>query len=71
MVEQRDTEEFAALTAPVRSRPTNIDAASHVPPVLTRPGFTPACTSGADHVSTSSRASAKDIGEYYREPGLD
>ena len=40
MVEQLDTEEFAALTASgTLPDATNIDAASHVPPVLTRTWF--------------------------------
>lgn len=49
MVEQWDTEEFGALTAsgtmPVGE---NIDELSAVPPVLTKPGFTPAYTSVAN-----------------------
>ena len=40
MVEQWDTEEFAALTPSGTVPPaTNIDAASHVPPVLTKTWF--------------------------------
>ncbi|MGR9000133.1 MAG: SpvB/TcaC N-terminal domain-containing protein, partial [Gammaproteobacteria bacterium] len=65
MVEQWDTEEFAALTAD-GSLPAaaNIDTASHVPPVLTKTWFhTGAYLQGA-HISLQ----LKD--EYYQEPGL-
>ena len=50
----------------------NIDAASHVPPVLPRPGSTPASISAATTSPTSSPAcwTPHDQGEYYREPGL-
>ena len=45
LVEQWDTEEFAALRASAPFAPaTNVDATSHVPPVLTRTWFhTGAC----------------------------
>ena len=73
MVEQWDTEEFAALSAsqqpPVG---TNVDAASHVPPVLTRTWFHTGVYLGRDHVSDffAGLLNGKDVGEYYREPGL-
>lgn len=62
MIEQWDTEEYAAFSAgPVAS---NVDSASHVPPVLTRTWFhTGACL---DRQRISQLYSA----DYYREPGL-
>ncbi|MGH9871286.1 MAG: SpvB/TcaC N-terminal domain-containing protein [Pyrinomonadaceae bacterium] len=73
MMEQRDTEEFAALNAshefPVG---TNIDESSHVPPVLTRTWFHTGVYLGRDHVSDffAGLLDKTDVGEYYREPGL-
>ena len=71
MVEQWDTEEFAALSAN-GSLPaaTNLDAASHVPPVLTRTWFHTGLWLGRDHVSDffAGLLDAHDRGEYYREP---
>jgi len=73
MVEQWDTEEFAALTAnqqfPVE---TNIDESSHVPPVLTRTWFHTGIYGGRNRVSNffAGLLNANDQGEYYREPGL-
>ncbi|MGI8960801.1 MAG: SpvB/TcaC N-terminal domain-containing protein [Bryobacteraceae bacterium] len=65
MVEQLDTEEFAALNAGQQLSPaSNIDASSHVPPVLTRTWFHTGNYFGRDCVSNHY------IGEYYREPGL-
>lgn len=74
MVEQWDTEEFTALNpggqAPVG---TNIEASSHVPPVLTKTWFHTGVYLGRDHVSNffAGLLDANDIGEYYREPGLN
>jgi RHS repeat-associated protein len=74
MVEQWDTEEFAALNTnqqlPVG---TNVDASSHVPPVLTRTWFHTGVYLGRDHVSDffAGLLDAKDVGEYYHEPGLN
>ena len=52
MVEQWDTEEFAALNADQQLSPaTNVDAASHVPPVLTRTWFHTGVHFGRDHIS--------------------
>lgn len=62
MVEQLDTEEFAALGAngPL-SDATNIDAASHVPPVLTRTWFHTGAFVERERVSKYFER------EYYRE----
>ena len=72
MVEQWDTEEFAALARWQRARADNIDAASHVPPVLTKTWFHTGVYLGRDHVSDyfAGLLDADDRGEYYREPGL-
>lgn len=73
MVEQWDTEEFAALSAsgafPIGD---NIDAASHVPPVLTKTWFHTGIYLGRERVSNffAGLLDANDWGEYYREPGL-
>ncbi|MDT9136455.1 hypothetical protein RSW15_25310, partial [Escherichia coli] len=65
MVEQLDTEEFAALNSDQQLAPaTNIDASSHVPPVLTRTWFHTGNYFGRDRVSNYY------VSEYYREPGL-
>ena len=73
MVEQLDTEEFAALTAGgTLPAATNIDESSHVPPVLTRTWFHTGVYLGRDHVSNffAGLLDERDVGEYYREPGL-
>jgi len=73
MVEQWDTEELAALTddgtLPVA---TNVDAASHVPPVHTKTWFHTGVYLGRHHVSDffAGLLDANDRGEYCREPGL-
>ncbi|MDZ8263104.1 SpvB/TcaC N-terminal domain-containing protein [Nostoc sp. ChiQUE01b] len=74
MVEQFDTEEFAALSAgdtlPVGD---NIDAASHVPPVHTKTWFHTGVYLDRNHVSNffAGLLNEQDTGEYYREePGL-
>ncbi len=73
MVEQWDTAEFATL-AGGSSFPTgdNIDAASHVPPVLTRTWYHTGIYLGRDRVSNyfAGLLTGSDKGEYYREPGL-
>jgi len=73
MVEQWDTEELGALTES-GTFPTgdNWDAASHVPPVLTRTWFHTGIYLGRGHVSDffAGLLDAEDKGEYYREPGL-
>jgi RHS repeat-associated protein len=65
MVEQWDTEEFAALTES-GAFPTgdNVDATSHVPPVRTKTWFHTGVYLDRDHVSRHFE------GEYYREPDL-
>jgi RHS repeat-associated protein len=73
MVEQRDTEEFAALTeSGTLPDATNLDPASHVPPVLTKTWFHTGAYVGLDHVSDffAGFVDADDQGEYYREPAL-
>jgi len=74
MVEQYDTEEFAALDADQQLSPaTNLDATSHVPPVLTRTWFHTGAYFGGDRISNffAGLLDARDTGEYYREPGSD
>jgi RHS repeat-associated protein len=56
MVEQWDTEEFAALAGGQAPGGANIDASSHVPPVVTRTWF----HTGAGLLG------ANDVGEHYR-----
>ena len=71
MVEQKDTEEFAALTsASTLPEATNLDAASHVTPVLTKTWFHNGIYLGRDHVSDffAGLLDMHDQGEYYREP---
>jgi hypothetical protein len=65
LVEQIDTEEFAALNQS-DAFPTgdNIDAASHIPPVLTRSWFHTGAYIGGLRISRLFQD------EYYREPGL-
>lgn len=71
MVEQWDTEMFAALTEsgelPVGD---NSDAASHVPPTHTKTWFHTGVYLGRDHVSDffAGMVGEHDAGEYYREP---
>jgi len=73
MVEQCDTEEFAALNAVQQlSSAINFDASSHVPPVLTKTWFHTGIYFGGDRISKffAGLLDDKDTGEYYREPGL-
>ncbi len=63
-VDQIDTEFLAALTASGTVPASNIDAASYVPPVLTRTWF----HTGA--FFDSQRITQQLAAEYYREPGL-
>lgn len=74
MVEQWDTEEYAALTQS-QDFPTgdNIEESSHVPPVLTRTWFHTGAYLGRNHISNffAGLLDANDIREYYREPGLN
>jgi RHS repeat-associated protein len=71
MVEQWDTEQFAALTDG-NIPADNIAAASHVPPVHTRTWFHTGFYRGRDHVSDyfAGLLNTTDQGEYFREPGL-
>jgi RHS repeat-associated protein len=67
LVEQWDTATFEALTDG-----SNIDASSHVPPVLTRTWFHTGVYLGRLGVSNyfAGFINDDDVGEYYREPGL-
>ena len=73
MVEQWDTEEYAALTQS-QDFPTgdNIEESSHVPLVLTMTWFHTGAYLGSNHISNffAGLLDANDIGEYYRESGL-
>jgi RHS repeat-associated protein len=73
MVEQWDTETFAALGAS-DDFPTgdNNDPAFHVPPVYTKTWFHTGIYVGRDQTSDffAGLIDAHDRGEYYREPGL-
>lgn len=70
MVEQMDTEEFAAAGEPAGA--TNLAAAYYVPPVLTKTWFHTGMYLGRNHVSDffAGLLDEHDRGEYYREPGL-
>lgn len=73
LVEQQDTEEFAALNADQHlPDASNIAASSHVPPVLTRTWFHTGVFLGHNRVSNYFAGLLNDggRGEYYREPGL-
>ncbi len=71
MVEQRDTEELAALTGDgTLPEATNLDTASHVPPVITKTWFHTGVYLGRGHVSDFFAGIGKGEGEYYREPAL-
>jgi hypothetical protein len=64
MVEQWDTEEFNAVRLPDGPAPHNFDAASHVPPVLTKTWI----HAGLSHID--GILSKQFEHEYYHEPGL-
>jgi len=73
LVEQWDTEEFAALTTGgIEPAGTNVDVSSYVPPVWTKTWFHTGIYMGRGHVSDffAGLLDATDVGEYYREPGL-
>lgn len=74
MVEQWDTEEFAALNA-TQEFPVgmNIDESSDIPPVLTRTWFHTGVYVGRNHISNyfAGLLDGDDVGEYFREPDLD
>jgi RHS repeat-associated protein len=71
MIEQWDTEQFAAL-ADGNVPADNLAAASHVPPVHAKTWFHTGVYLGRDHVSEcfAGLLNAVDQGEYFREPGL-
>lgn len=73
LIEQWDTEEYAALTQS-QDFPTgdNIKESSNVPPVLTRTWFHTGAYIDRDHISNffAGLLDANDIGEYYRELSL-
>ncbi|MEO8562247.1 MAG: SpvB/TcaC N-terminal domain-containing protein [bacterium] len=70
MVEQWDTEAFASLADASRPTPTNIDQASHVPPVHTKTWFHTGAFVDRDRISNyfGGLTDTTDVGEYYREP---
>jgi RHS repeat-associated protein len=73
MVEQWDTEEYAALSGKEEHPDTvNFDPSSHVPPVHTKSWFHTGAYLGRNHVSDffAGLLDEHDTGEYYREPGL-
>lgn len=73
MVEQWDTEAFAAFDAnQAFPSAANVDASHHAPPVLTRTWFHTGVYFGGHHVSDffAGLLDDRDAGEYYREPGL-
>jgi hypothetical protein len=73
MVEQWDTEEFAALTDsgdfPIGN---NVDERSHIPPVHSKTWFHSGIYLGRLRVSNffAGLLDERNTGEYYREPGL-
>ena len=72
-VDQFDTLQSEALAGDVGGpESSNIDPASHVPPVLTRTWFHTGIYLGRDRISNffAGLLRADDAGEYYREPGL-
>jgi len=71
MVEQWDTEEFAALSVDPRFPDAeNFENASHVPPIHTKTWFHPGVYLDRDHISDffAGFLNERDRGEYYREP---
>ncbi|MEJ2765234.1 SpvB/TcaC N-terminal domain-containing protein [Photobacterium sp. MCCC 1A19761] len=73
LVEQYDTEEFDAFSASnIFPTGANIEASSHVPPVLTKTWFHTGVYLGRDHISNffAGLLDVHDTGEYFREPGL-
>jgi RHS repeat-associated protein len=72
-VDRVDTEELATLTAGgTDPAATNVDAATSVPPVLTKTWYHTGIFLGREHVSDffAGLLNARDTGEYFREPGL-
>jgi len=74
MVERWDTEEIAALDRGGQpSAATNVEASNRLPPILTKTWFHTGVSVGRGHVSDffAGLLDASDVGEYYREPGLN
>jgi RHS repeat-associated protein len=74
MVEQLDTEEFAAMNESAEfPTGTNLEQSSHVPPTLTRTWFHTGAYLDRDRISNffGGLLDDRDAGEYYREPGLN
>lgn len=74
MVEQFDTEEFAALShSEAFPAGDNIDESSHLPPVHTKTWFHTGAYISRQHVSNhfAGLLDENDKGEYYREPDLE
>jgi len=71
-VDQRDTDELAALSAGGElGPPANVDAASYTPPVLTRRWYHTGAHLDAGRISAYFAGRlGRDGGEYFREPGL-
>jgi RHS repeat-associated protein len=73
MVEQWDTEEFAALSdTGILHQTDNLSEETHVPPVLTKTWFHTGVYLGRDRVSNffAGLLDTTDKGEYYRPPAL-
>jgi RHS repeat-associated protein len=69
MVEQWDTESFAALSgASAFPAAENIEAVSHVPPLYTKTWFHTGVFLGSTQVSNFFSGLGDQEGEYYREP---
>lgn len=70
MVEQWDTEEFTILTTDGTLPATNLDAAFHVPPILTKTWFHTGVYIDRDRISNFFADLVPEQGGYYQEPGL-
>lgn len=70
MVEQWDTEEFTILTADGTPPATNLDAAFHVPPILTRTWSHTGAYIDRERISNFFAHLTPEQGGYYQEPGL-
>ncbi|MBD1930315.1 MULTISPECIES: SpvB/TcaC N-terminal domain-containing protein [Cyanophyceae] len=70
MVEQWDTEEFTLFTADGTLPATNLDAAFHVPPILTKTWFHTGAYIDRDRISSFFAHLPSERGGYYQEPGL-
>jgi RHS repeat-associated protein len=73
MVEQIDTEEIGTIgPGMAHLGDTNLDAASFVPPAVTKTWFHTGAYIDSEHVSNfyAGFRNEDDVGEYYREPGM-